>query len=59
MKIQFLQDFMNKGNIKISATLEYILSKIRDMDLKIEGVTVDWKRNRGSMCSSVALTLYK
>ncbi len=47
------------GTIAISATLEYILSSIRDGDLAVEGVTVLLNVQRGSKCSEVLLDNYK
>ena len=47
------------GTLAISATLEYILSSIRDLDLAVEGVTVLKNVQRGTKCSEVVLDKYK
>lgn len=44
------------GVIEISATLEYILSTIRDRDLNVEGVIIEHHEQRGAMCTSVKLS---
>jgi len=46
------------GSLAISATLEYILAKIRDRNLTVAGVSVDWKDARGAKCSKVSLNKY-
>lgn len=46
------------GHIEIMATLEYILAAIRDRNYRVEGVTVEWKEQRGARCSYVMLDRY-
>lgn len=46
------------GETEISATLEYILAAIRDRNLEVEGVTVNWREYRGANNSEVSLDLY-
>lgn len=40
----------------ISATLQHVLAAIRDRQLETDGVTVTTKVERGTTCSTVALT---
>jgi hypothetical protein len=47
------------GKLEISATLEHILSVIRDNDLPVEGVTIHKKAQLGAYRSEVTLDLYK
>jgi len=47
------------GTLAISATLEHILSSIRDRDLAVKGVTVQSNVQRGTKCSEVLLDNYK
>lgn len=47
------------GRLEISATLEHILSAIRDSDLPVEGVTIHKSVQRGAYCSEVTLDLYR
>ena len=47
------------GTLAISATLEHILSSIRDRDLAVEGITVQTNVQRGAKCSEVILDNYK
>jgi len=55
----YAQLVYNDGTIAISATLEYILSSIRDRGLAVEGVTIQSNVQRGAMCSEVILDNYK
>ncbi len=45
------------GKLAISATLEHILSIIRDQSLAVEGVSVHRNVQRGEYCSEVTLDL--
>lgn len=47
----------SKGNLHISATLEYILTVIRDRNLKVKNVVVEYKEILGVKCSKVNLLL--
>jgi len=47
------------GTLAISATLEYILTAIRDRGLGVEGVTCQTNVQRGTKCSEVLLDNYK
>ena len=47
------------GNIYISATLQYVLQKIRDRKLKVDGIAVEWEESRGANCSIVSLDKYE
>ena len=47
------------GRIAISATLDYILTRIRDRSYQVEGVKVELKDERGAVCSFVRLTRYE
>lgn len=44
-----------QGEMVISATLEYILSEIRNREYEVDGVNVEWTKQRGVMCSDVYL----
>lgn len=43
------------GSLVVSATLKYILAKIRDRKLTVHGISVGWKEDRGVRCSTVFL----
>ncbi len=45
--------------IEINAELDYILAAIRDRNLEVEGVTVNWREYRGAKNSEVSLDFYK
>lgn len=47
----------SKGELYISATLEYILTTIRDKNLKVENAEVVYKEILGVKCSKVNLLL--
>ncbi|HEY7775651.1 MAG TPA: hypothetical protein VIC02_03830 [Kineobactrum sp.] len=44
------------GEIVVSATLEYILQKIRDDNLLVENAEVEREWCRGAECSTVRIT---
>lgn len=49
----------DEGKLEISATLEHILSTIRDNDLAVDGITVRKNVQRGVHCSEITLDSYK
>ena len=49
----------DEGKLEISATLEHILSTIRDNNLAVDKITVHTNVQRGVHCSEVTLDLYK
>lgn len=49
----------DEGNVVISATLQYILVAIRERGYQVQGVTIEYKQERGAMCSNVKLDLYQ
>lgn len=46
------------GETEMSATLDYILAAIRDRNLEVEGVTVNWREYRGAKNSEISLDFY-
>lgn len=48
----------DNGLLVISATLDYILIKIREIGLEVEGVTLSTYERGGVVCSKVSLDLY-
>lgn len=47
-----------EGRVVISADLGYILAAIRDRNLQVEGVEVEYYMARGTQCSEVKLMSY-
>lgn len=49
----------DEGRLEISATLEHILSLIRDNNLAVDGITIHKSVQCGTLCSEIMLDLYK